>query len=112
MSMLRRIGLGVLLLLVAWALVPLRHPSSLKDNATAKSPATVPAPGVATAPGATATVEPAPAEAGMMAYLDPETGELTTGPAPSSELELDPDLKNALRRDDAGLEVVTRADGS
>jgi hypothetical protein len=60
-----------------------------------------------------ATSEPsAVAEAGMMAYIDPETGELTTGPAPASEVEVDADLKNALRRDDTGLEVVTHADGS
>jgi hypothetical protein len=58
------------------------------------------------------TAPPAPAEAGMMAYIDPETGELTTGPAPANALTLDAELQNALRRDDAGLDVVTRADGT
>ena len=54
----------------------------------------------------------APGTAGLKAYLDPETGELTTGPAPASELELDAELQNALRRDDEGLEVVRHPDGS
>ena len=59
------------------------------------------------------TSDNAPAEAGMMAYIDPETGELTTGPRPAGvSVELDPDLENALRRDDQGLEVVKHADGT
>jgi hypothetical protein len=59
------------------------------------------------------TSDNAPAEAGMMAYIDPETGELTTGPRPAGvSVELDPDLQNALRRDDQGLEVVKHADGT
>jgi hypothetical protein len=50
--------------------------------------------------------------AGMMAYLDPETGEITTGPAPSGEIELDADTQNALRHDTEGLEIIRHADGS
>ena len=50
--------------------------------------------------------------AGMMAYVDPETGELTTGIAPAGAFELDADTQNALRRDTEGLEVVKHPDGS
>jgi hypothetical protein len=54
----------------------------------------------------------APGTAGMKAYLDPETGELTMGVPPAAEFELDADTRNALRRDTDGLEVVKHADGS
>ncbi len=54
----------------------------------------------------------APGTAALRAYLDPETGELVVGPAPSSEGELDADTQNALRRDDEGLVVQHHADGS
>ena len=93
--------MGALLVLIAAAAVLLlRNPSSGPDRGAADSVA---------ASAATVSV---PAEAGMMAYVDPETGDLTTGPAPAGGLELDADTHNALRRDDSGLEVVTRADGS
>jgi hypothetical protein len=67
------------------------------------------------APSHTATTQSnglASGTAGMMAYVDPETGELTTGIAPASAVQLDPDTQNALRRDTEGLEVVRHADGS
>ncbi|MDH4036213.1 MAG: hypothetical protein OEX18_00155 [Candidatus Krumholzibacteria bacterium] len=48
----------------------------------------------------------------MMAYLDPETGELTVGVMPTEPLTLDADTQNALRRDTEGLEIVRHADGS
>lgn len=83
---------ALLVLIAAAAMLLLRNPSS--------------------EPGAVA-VDSSPArEAGMMAYIDPETGDLTTGPAPASEFELDADTQNALRHDDSGLEVKTRVDGS
>jgi hypothetical protein len=86
----RQIGMGALLVLIAAAAVLLlRNASSGPDQGAA-----------------------APAEAGMMAYIDPETGDLTTGPVSAGELELDTETHNALRRDDSGLDVVTRADGS
>lgn len=53
-----------------------------------------------------------PGTAGMRAYLDPETGELTTGPMPAGEMALDADTQNALRRDTEGLEIKQHADGS
>ena len=113
----RRIGMATLLLLFAAATTALlRNPASQPSSHRAgggdtPSPASVAAAARdASAPGENAPS--GPAEAGMMAYIDPETGELTTGPAPASELTLDAELQNALRRDDAGLEVVTRADGT
>jgi len=48
----------------------------------------------------------------MRAYLDPETGELVVGVLPASEIELDADTQNALRRDTEGLKIVQHADGS
>lgn len=54
----------------------------------------------------------APGSAGMKAYLDPETGELTVGVAPAGDIDLDADTQNALRRDDEGLSVVRSADGT
>ena len=95
--------MGALLVLIAAAAVLLRNPSSGPDRGTTDSVA---------ASAAAVSIAPAPTEAGMMAYIDPETGDLTTGPAPAGELALDADTQNALRRDDSGLEVVTRADGS
>src|SRR4029453_18514001 len=86
---------ALLVLIAAAAMVLPRNPSSTSKPGSASTPP-----------------QPAPAEAGMMAYIDPETGDLTTGPAPASELELDADTQNALRHDDLGLEVKTRADGS
>ncbi len=53
-----------------------------------------------------------PGTASMMAYLDPETGELTVGVMPTEPLTLDADTQNALRRDTEGLEIVRHADGS
>lgn len=53
-----------------------------------------------------------PGTAGMRAYLDPETGELVVGVLPASEIELDADTQNALRRDTEGLKIVQHADGS
>ncbi len=93
----RRIGLGALLVFVAAAAIALlRHPSSESARmATDAEPA-----------------HSAPTEAGMMAYIDPETGDLTTGPAPAGQLDIDPELQNALRNDDTGLQVETRADGT
>ena len=94
----RRIGLGALLVFVAAAaMVLLRHPSFESARAV------------------TTDAEPAhsaPTDVGMMAYIDPETGDLTTGPAPAGQLDIDPELQNALRHDDAGLQVETRADGT
>ncbi len=54
----------------------------------------------------------APGSASMRAYLDPETGELTVGPAPGADMPLDPDTQNALRRDSEGLVQKHHADGS
>lgn len=48
----------------------------------------------------------------MMAYLDPETGAISMAPVPASEIELDADTQNALRRDTEGLEIIRHADGS
>lgn len=53
-----------------------------------------------------------PGTSAMMAYLDPETGELAVGVMPTSGIELDADTQNGLRRDTEGLEVVRHADGS
>ena len=53
-----------------------------------------------------------PGTAGMRAYLDPETGELVTGPLPAGALQLDAETENALRRDSEGLEFKHHADGS
>jgi len=98
----RRIGLGALLVFVAAAAIALlRHPSSELASAVTTGAATHAEP-----------ARSAPTEVGMMAYIDPETGDLTTGPAPAGQLDLDPELQNALRHDDAGLQVETRADGT
>jgi hypothetical protein len=56
--------------------------------------------------------QPAPGSAALMAYLNPETGEIEVGPAPAADLALDADTQNALRRDDEGLVKVHHADGS
>ena len=50
--------------------------------------------------------------AGMMAYVDPETGAISMAPVPNNELEFDADTQNALRRDTEGLEIIRHADGS
>ena len=53
-----------------------------------------------------------PGTAGMRAYLDPETGELTTGPLPAGVVEIDAETENALRHDNEGLELKRHPDGS
>jgi len=107
---------ALLVLIAAAAMVLPRNPSSKSKPGTDSGPASaathVAASDAAKTVTASTPPQPAPAEAGMMAYIDPETGDLTTGPAPTSELELDLDTQNALRHDDLGLEVKTRADGS
>jgi len=51
--------------------------------------------------------------AAMRAYLDPETGQLTTGLDPSdAAIELNPDLQNALSQESEGLVAQKHADGS
>ncbi len=90
-----RVGITILLLVVA-AIVVALSPMGDDSNAIVASNDAVSAPGTA----------------GMKAYLDPETGELTIGPSPSSEVELDAETQNALRRDDEGLKVVRHDDGS
>ena len=93
MSLHRRVGVSALLVLLAAGLVALSPIPSSQSNIAV-------------------TTDNAPAEAGMMAYIDPETGTLTMGHTPAGEIELDEDTQNALRRDDEGLEVVQHADGS
>lgn len=92
---LQRVGVtAVLVLSAAAAMVALSSNPSTESNAAI-------------------TADNASGQAGMMAYIDPETGELTTGPRPAGvAIELDPDMQNALRRDDQGLEVVKHADGT
>ncbi len=110
MRLLRRIGMGVFLVLAATvAVVLLRNPNS---NSTPGVPKATLTGGTSVAAASATAPAGAPAEAGMMAYIDPETGDLTTGPAPAGESELDAETANAIRHDDAGLKVVTRADGS
>jgi hypothetical protein len=90
-----RVGVTALLVLSAATLVFLSPNSSTDTPAVAVDSGTE-----------------APGTAGMRAYLDPETGELAMGVAPATEMELDADTQNALRRDTEGLEVVRHADGS
>lgn len=61
---------------------------------------------------AASSTESAAGSAALRAYLDPETGEIAVGPSTASELELDPETENAIRRDDQGLVQVRHADGS
>jgi len=90
----KRLGVAILLVLSAATLIVL-SPSSSTDTNTSGSSAV------------------SSGTAGMMAYLDPETGDVAMGRTPpNSVIELDPDTENALRRDTEGLEVVRHADGS
>lgn len=50
--------------------------------------------------------------AGLRVYLDPETGDLQTGPAAAAEIELDAETQNAVRRDTEGLRMVRHANGA
>lgn len=95
MRMRNRMGVTALLVLSAATLVFLSPNSSTETPAVAVESSTE-----------------APGTAGMMAYLDPETGELTVGVVPTSGIELDADTQNGLRRDTEGLESVRHANGS
>jgi hypothetical protein len=53
-----------------------------------------------------------PGTAGLRAYLDPETGDLTVGTQPLGAIALDPDTQNALRHDDQGLTLTQHANGA
>jgi hypothetical protein len=55
----------------------------------------------------------APGGDALRVYLDPETGELTSGTTdPNAVIELEPELQNALRYDDEGLQYKSHANGS
>ena len=96
MKMHRRVGVTILLLFLSVATVVVLSPNgNVETRAIAVQSDGTSAPGTA----------------GLRAYLDPETGELTAGLAPQSEMEFDADLQNALRRDDEGLEVRHHANG-
>lgn len=51
-------------------------------------------------------------QAGMRAYVDPETGTIATAPAAGAPAALDPATREALSRDAEGLVEVHHADGS
>jgi hypothetical protein len=52
----------------------------------------------------------APGEAGLRAFINPETGKVEVGTG--AAFEFDADTENALRRDSEGLVEVRHADGS
>jgi hypothetical protein len=98
MRLRKRVGLTILFLAMSAATVVVLSPGETTDSQ-------------ALAVGSTAP-EPA-GTAAMRAYIDPETGELTTGIEPTeSVLSLNPDLQNALSQDSEGLVPEYHADGS
>ncbi len=98
MRMRKRVGVTVLLLGVIAATVVVLSPGETKDSN-------------ALAVGST-DVSPVGTSA-MRAYIDPETGQLTTGIEPvESVIELNPELENALRQDSEGLVPEYRANGT
>ena len=94
MRMNRRVGVTALLLIVGVATAIVLAPGdSTESSAMAVSSNDVTAPG-------------------MRAYLDPETGEVTSKIDPDAAIELDAGTQNALRYDDEGLETVHHANGA
>ncbi len=89
MSMRKGVGVTILLVLSVATLVILSPSSSTNSSSNEGS-----------------------GSAGMMAYVDPETGAISMAPVPNNELEFDADTQNALRRDTEGLEIIRHADGS
>ena len=90
----RRVGVIALLLVVSAAAIAVLSPDSSTQSST------------------TAAVQSNHENftAGMRVYMDPETGEITSGPQPVAEL--DPEMANALRHDDTGLAVETHPNGA
>ena len=95
MRMNRRVGVIALLLVVSAAAIAVLAPGSINQSSTNAS--------VQSTNNATA---------GMMVYIDEETGEITGTPPVDAVIELDSELENTLRHDDEGLVQVTHPNGA
>jgi hypothetical protein len=95
MRMNRRVGVIALLLVVSAAAIAVLAPGSSNQSSTNAS--------VQSTNNATA---------GMMVYIDEETGEITGTPPVDAVIQLDSDLANTLRHDDEGLVQVTHPNGA
>ena len=98
MRLRKRVGVTVLFLAVTAATVVVLSPGETKDsNALAVGSAETSAVGTDA----------------MRVFLNPETGEVTSGLEPTDAvLELSPELENALSQSSEGLAAVHNADGS
>ena len=63
-------------------------------------------------PAPVAEANPARAESGMRAYIDPETGQLTNAPATDAQRQQASSDNLLFREDDVGLVEIHKADGS
>ena len=95
MRMNRRVGVIALLLVVSAAAIAVLAPGSSTQSSTNAS--------VQSTNNSTA---------GMMVYIDEETGEITGTPPADAIIELDSELANTLRHDDEGLVQVTHPNGA
>jgi hypothetical protein len=95
MRMNRRVGVIALLLVVSAAAIAVLSPGSSTQSSTNAS--------VQSTHNSTA---------GMMVYIDEETGELVGTPPADAVIELDAEMANTLRRDDEGLVQVTHPNGA
>lgn len=90
----KRVGVVFLLLVVAAATIAVLSPGRSTEVATVSND------GIA------------PGTSGMRVFLDPETGETLSEPAPNAVIQLDAELENALRRDTEGLPTTRHANGA
>lgn len=93
----RRVGVTVLLLVVAVATIAVLSSGRSTDSKL-------------TAVESSAASNPN--TAAMRVFLDPETGEVGAQPDPNVAFELDAGTENALRYDDEGLKTTHHANGA